>query len=214
MTRRRSRLTPTPVWSRPPTGLRERAESLPQFRGDPSASSTTACSTATACSRASASIKRSDLQSASSTSTACTPPPRPSALRSKRSRRAEMVADPPPVRRGQRDYQDGYIRLIVTRGVGTLGPQPLQVPRRRASSASPTRSALYPPEHVRAGHAGGHRRAPPDPDRLPRPADQEPQLPQQHPGQDRGHRRSAASSVIMLNTEGDTSPSARATTSS
>ena len=38
--------------------------------------------------------------------------------------------------------RDGYIRLVVTRGVGTLGlnPQPLQTARR--SSSSPTRSSF------------------------------------------------------------------------
>jgi branched-chain amino acid aminotransferase len=54
----------------------------------------------------------------------------------------EMEGDPARVHRGQRP-QRGYIRLVVTRGFGTLGSTRAAAPS-RASSASPTRSVSSP----------------------------------------------------------------------
>ena len=47
--------------------------------------------------------------------------------------------------------RDGYIRLVVTRGVGTLGLESAHMQDARRSSSSPDKIQLYPPEFYKRG---------------------------------------------------------------
>ncbi len=59
----------------------------------------------------------------------------------------------------QNDLRDGYIRLIVTRGVGNLGLNPAQC-KRPSVIIIATTIALYPEEMYRNGSHGGDLRDP------------------------------------------------------
>ena len=52
---------------------------------------------------------------------------------------------------GANKLRDGYIRLVVTRGVGTLGLESDAVAKSRPSSSSPDKIQLYPPELYQRG---------------------------------------------------------------
>ena len=81
---------------------------------------------------------------------------------------------------------DGYIRVVVTRGVGTLGLDPNR-------TARPAGDHHHRPDLALSGRAlpegagDHHRQHHAEPSGGAEPADQVAQLPQQHPGQDRGH---------------------------
>ena len=59
----------------------------------------------------------------------------------------------------QNDLRDGYMRLIVTRGVGNLGLNPVQC-KRPSIIIIATTIALYPEEALRARPNGRHRAQP------------------------------------------------------
>ena len=83
---------------------------------------------------------------------------------------------------------DAYIRVVVTRGAGSLGLDPRKTTDPQVIIITDAIS-LYPPELYEHGlkivTAGTHA----EPPERPQPADQVAQLPQQHPGQDRGDQR-------------------------
>ena len=80
------------------------------------------------------------------------------------------------------------------------GPQPTAPIRR--SSSSPTTSALYPEELYRNGLEIVTASDDAQPSRRAQPADQVAQLPEQHPGQDRGHQAGCVE-ALMLNHKGE-----------
>ena len=83
---------------------------------------------------------------------------------------------------------DAYIRVVVTRGAGSLGPRPQENDRppghhhHRPDQPLPRRALRARTED----HHGGHDAQPPQ---CRQPPDQVAQLPEQHPRQDRGHQR-------------------------
>ena len=81
--------------------------------------------------------------------------------------------------------KDGYIRLVVTRGAGTLGLDPNRCSNPQVIIITDTIS-LYPEELYREGAGDRHRQHAAQPSGRAQPADQVAQLPEQHPGQDRG----------------------------
>ena len=108
--------------------------------------------------------------------------------------------------------RDGYIRLVVTRGVGTLGLNPYLCKKPQVIIIA-AGIQLYPKKLYEKGlsivtvgtmrnHAGGDESA-----------DQEPELPEQRPGQDRGPQRRGHGSA-SCSTRRATWPRPRATTSS
>ena len=110
------------------------------------------------------------------------------------------------------NFTDCYIRAVVTRGVGYLGLDPQGCTAQRVHHRR--HDPALPEGDVREGHGGHHRVGidPQSPQRVSA-ADQEPELPQQHPRQDRG-RTTPACPKRSCSTTRATSPSARATTSS
>ena len=87
--------------------------------------------------------------------------------------------------------RDGYIRLVVTRGVGTLGLNPNRC-KNPSVIIIADKIQVYPPENVRAG--AGHRDGADgaQPAQRGQSGHQVAELPQQHPGQDRGEQRRGA----------------------
>ncbi len=82
--------------------------------------------------------------------------------------------------------KDGYIRLVVTRGVGTLGLDPNKCARPSIIIITDS-IALYPDELYQKGLEIITSSVPRVPPASLEPADQVDELPEQHPGQDRGH---------------------------
>ncbi len=83
---------------------------------------------------------------------------------------------------------DAYIRLVVTRGAGSLGLDPRKTTDPQVIIIADS-ITLYPDGTVRARPQDRHRRDDPQPPRGAQPADQVAELPEQHPGEDRGHER-------------------------
>ncbi len=83
------------------------------------------------------------------------------------------------------NLKDGYIRPIVTRGVGDLGLDPRKCPRRHGHHHR-RRVGRDVRRPLREGPEGGLGLDPEEPCRRPAAEREEPQLPQQHPRQDRG----------------------------
>ena len=82
-------------------------------------------------------------------------------------------------------FSDGYIRLVVTRGAGTLGLDPNRTSNPQVIIIA-DKIALYPEEFYEQGAGDHHGQHDPQPSGGAQPADQVAQLPEQHPGQDRG----------------------------
>ena len=150
-----------------------------------SASTTTACSTATASSRASASTPARSSASAS-TSTASTSRPGHRA-RNPAVAASEMIEAVDDTVKANNKL-DGYIRLVVTRGAGTLGLDPRKTCDPQVIIIVDDIS-LYPPELYENGLEIITAVDDPQPPERAQPAHQVAQLPQQHPRQDRGHPR-------------------------
>ena len=87
--------------------------------------------------------------------------------------------------------KDGYIRLVVTRGVGTLGLDPNRCDRPAIIIIADT-IALYPKSCTRRGWRSSPR-ACRGRSGGAEPAHQVDELPEQHPGEDRGASGRAAS---------------------
>ena len=81
--------------------------------------------------------------------------------------------------------KDGYIRLVVTRGAGYLGLDPRKTTDPQVIIIVDDIS-LYPPELYENGLEIVTVVHDPQPSQRPQPAHQVAELPQQHPGQDRG----------------------------
>ena len=107
---------------------------------------------------------------------------------------------------------NGYIRLVVTRGVGTLGLNPYTCKKPQVIIIAAA-IQLYPAGAVREGADDRDRGHDPQPHGVGQPRDQEPELPEQHPGQDRGDQRRRAWKR-SCSTRRATWPRPRATTSS
>ena len=100
----------------------------------------------------------------------------------------------------QNGLRDGYVRLIVTRGVGNLGLNPEQCQRPSVIIIAAT-IALYP-EDLSARPNCRHRADPPDGSGDAEPGDQVAELSQQRPGPDRSEPREA-DEALMLNDAGN-----------
>ena len=108
--------------------------------------------------------------------------------------------------------KDGYIRLVVTRGAGALGPRPEQVQRPAGDHHRRPHPALSEGD-VRERPGDRHGQHDPQPSGGPQPADQVAELPEQHHGQDRGAAGRLRRGPDAQRTRAK-SPSAPATTSS
>ncbi len=82
------------------------------------------------------------------------------------------------------DLHDGYIRLVVTRGVGSLGLSPYHCKQASLIVIASTIS-LYRPKNTRRAHHGDLRDAPAQHDALS-PRGEVAQLPEQRHGESRG----------------------------
>ena len=87
--------------------------------------------------------------------------------------------------------EDGYVRLVVTRGAGTLGLDPNRCSDPQVIIIADTSRSTRASTTRRAGDH--HRQHDPQSPGGPQPADQVAELPEQHPGQDRRACRPAAS---------------------
>ena len=88
--------------------------------------------------------------------------------------------------------KDGYIRVVVTRGVGTLGLDPNRCSDPQVIIIT-DHIALYPGRVVPEGAGDRHRQHAAEPSGGAEPADQVAELSEQHPGEDRRACRPAAS---------------------
>ena len=112
----------------------------------------------------------------------------------------------------QNNLRDGYIRLVVTRGKGDLGLNPNKCSKPTVFIIAAT-IELYPEKYYTEGlrvNTVPTQRVSPG---GAQPGDQVAQLPQQHPGQDRGQPLRRAG-IDHAQRSRATWPSARRTTSS
>ena len=89
---------------------------------------------------------------------------------------------------GRQQAHDAYIRVVVTRGAGSLGLDPRKTTDPQVIIIT-DQISLYPEELYEHGLkiiTAAHDAQPPQ---RRQSADQVAQLPEQHPGQDRGHQR-------------------------
>ena len=82
--------------------------------------------------------------------------------------------------------KDGYIRVVVTRGVGTLGLDPNRCSRSASDHHRRLDLALSRRSCTRRGWRSSRSSVPRMPSGRAQPADQVAELPEQHPGEDRG----------------------------
>ncbi len=87
----------------------------------------------------------------------------------------------------QNKIRDGYIRLVVTRGVGTLGLNPNRC-KKPSVIIIAGKIQLYPREYYAARHGNRHRADGAQSAQRAEPGDQVAELPEQHSGQDRSEQ--------------------------